>query len=163
MSRSIWSTLKWLGKKNVYHESHTSDYVTVLDQIPRSPENVLCYGQDIWLCYEISWIRPSGKPVYKIGELTIPVESKYIIESKSLKLYLNQFNFLLRLTTDPMIIKAGDFIFDLLTFDLISESSPINTFCFEVVPFSIIAIGIFFIIPCCMSFSTNSFKLNKPI
>jgi 7-cyano-7-deazaguanine reductase len=49
-------------------------------------------GSDIWNCYELSWLNASGKPGVGIGRFIIPFESKYIVESKSMKLYLNSFN-----------------------------------------------------------------------
>ncbi len=49
-------------------------------------------GFDIWNCYEVSWLSPSGKPEVKILEFMVSCESPNIIESKSLKLYLNSFN-----------------------------------------------------------------------
>ena len=45
---------------------------------------------DLWNCYELSWLLPSGKPVVAIGEFEIPADSPNIIESKSFKLYLNR-------------------------------------------------------------------------
>jgi 7-cyano-7-deazaguanine reductase len=50
------------------------------------------YGVDIWNCYEISWLNNKGKPEVRVAELRIPVTSPNIVESKSLKLYLNSFN-----------------------------------------------------------------------
>jgi 7-cyano-7-deazaguanine reductase len=49
-------------------------------------------GHDLWNCYEISWLAPDGKPVAAIGELLVPAASPRLVESKSLKLYLNSFN-----------------------------------------------------------------------
>jgi 7-cyano-7-deazaguanine reductase len=49
-------------------------------------------GVDLWNCYELSWLTPSGKPVVAIAEFTIPADSPNIIESKSFKLYLNSLN-----------------------------------------------------------------------
>lgn len=49
-------------------------------------------GEDVWTCYELSWLLPSGKPVVAIGEFRIPADSPNIIESKSFKLYLNSLN-----------------------------------------------------------------------
>lgn len=48
-------------------------------------------GEDVWQCYELSWLRPGGLP--RIGMLTlrIPCTSPATVESKSLKLYLNGF------------------------------------------------------------------------
>lgn len=49
-------------------------------------------GADVWNCYELSWLLPSGKPVVAIGQFIVPADSANIIESKSFKLYLNSFN-----------------------------------------------------------------------
>ncbi|MFA6915674.1 MAG: NADPH-dependent 7-cyano-7-deazaguanine reductase QueF [Parachlamydiales bacterium] len=49
-------------------------------------------GVDIWNAYEISWLDPKGKPVMAVGEFTFPCTTTNIIESKSLKLYLNSLN-----------------------------------------------------------------------
>ena len=49
-------------------------------------------GVDIWNAYEISWLDPGGKPRVAIAEIVFSVQSVNIIESKSLKLYLNSFN-----------------------------------------------------------------------
>ena len=49
-------------------------------------------GVDIWNCYELSWLLPSGKPVVAIAQFAVPADSPNIIESKSFKLYLNSFN-----------------------------------------------------------------------
>jgi 7-cyano-7-deazaguanine reductase len=50
------------------------------------------HGIDIWNAYELSWLDPKGKPCVAMGELSFPCESESIVESKSLKLYLNSFN-----------------------------------------------------------------------
>ncbi len=49
-------------------------------------------GEDLWNAYEISWLDPRGKPVVALGEFRVPADSPRLIESKSLKLYLNSFN-----------------------------------------------------------------------
>lgn len=49
-------------------------------------------GVDLWTAYELSWLDPRGKPVVAIGEFRIPADSPSIIESKSLKLYLNGYS-----------------------------------------------------------------------
>lgn len=51
------------------------------------------YGEDIWNCWEVSWLTETGKPVVAVAEIRVPAKSPHIIESKSLKLYLNSFNF----------------------------------------------------------------------
>ncbi len=49
------------------------------------------HGQDLWNCWEISWLTPSGLPAMRIGQLVVPAASPNLCESKSLKLYLNSF------------------------------------------------------------------------
>lgn len=48
-------------------------------------------GEDVWNCYEFSWLAPTGVPRVGVLTICIPVESPRIVESKSLKLYLNGF------------------------------------------------------------------------
>jgi 7-cyano-7-deazaguanine reductase len=48
-------------------------------------------GADIWTAYELSWLNFRGKPQVALAHFTVPCESPNIIESKSLKLYLNSF------------------------------------------------------------------------
>jgi len=49
-------------------------------------------GEDQWNGYELSWLNPKGKPVVALLQLRIPCHSPNLIESKSLKLYLNSYN-----------------------------------------------------------------------
>jgi 7-cyano-7-deazaguanine reductase len=49
-------------------------------------------GVDAWTAYELSWLNGKGKPDVAIGRLTFPFDSPSLVESKSLKLYLNSFN-----------------------------------------------------------------------
>ena len=48
-------------------------------------------GEDMWRCYELSWLRPGGLPDVGVLTLRIPCSSPATVESKSLKLYLNGF------------------------------------------------------------------------
>ena len=50
------------------------------------------FGADMWTAFELSWLNLRGKPQLAIAHFTVPCESRNIIESKSLKLYLNSFN-----------------------------------------------------------------------
>ena len=54
--------------------------------------NVPFYGVDIWNAYELSWLRQDGCPQNAVLEIIYSSSSEYIIESKSLKLYLNSLN-----------------------------------------------------------------------
>ncbi|MFC7301058.1 NADPH-dependent 7-cyano-7-deazaguanine reductase QueF [Cognatiluteimonas weifangensis] len=49
-------------------------------------------GVDRWHAYELSWLDPRGKPQVATLTLTVPADTPRLIESKSLKLYLNAFN-----------------------------------------------------------------------
>ncbi|OGB27774.1 MAG: NADPH-dependent 7-cyano-7-deazaguanine reductase QueF [Burkholderiales bacterium RIFCSPLOWO2_02_FULL_57_36] len=50
------------------------------------------FGIDIWNAYEVSWLNLRGKPQIGIATVTVPADSRNIVESKSFKLYLNSFN-----------------------------------------------------------------------
>ncbi len=49
-------------------------------------------GHDRWHAYELSWLDPRGKPQTGTATLRVPADSPNLVESKSLKLYLNSFN-----------------------------------------------------------------------
>ena len=49
-------------------------------------------GWDVWHCYEFSVLTENNLPITRVLKLKYSAESKYIVESKSLKLYLNSFN-----------------------------------------------------------------------
>jgi 7-cyano-7-deazaguanine reductase len=49
-------------------------------------------GVDLWTGYEVSWCNRRGKPQVAVLELRVPATSEHLIESKSLKLYLNSLN-----------------------------------------------------------------------
>ncbi|EKF72780.1 7-cyano-7-deazaguanine reductase [Alcanivorax hongdengensis A-11-3] len=53
--------------------------------------NLPFHGSDLWTAYELSWLNEKGKPLVALAELRIPCFSPNIVESKSLKLYLNSF------------------------------------------------------------------------
>ena len=87
-----------LGKKsesiNIYSPS-------LLVAIPRA-ENRKQYnledyklpfqGYDIWHCYEFSCLTNNGFPITRVLKIKYNCNSKFLVESKSLKLYLNSFN-----------------------------------------------------------------------
>jgi len=49
-------------------------------------------GFDLWRAYEVSWLDSCGKPEIRIAEFRFSASSINIIESKSMKLYLNSLN-----------------------------------------------------------------------
>ena len=48
-------------------------------------------GVDLWNAYEISWLNEQGMPQVALGRFVVPCASPNLIESKSVKLYLNSF------------------------------------------------------------------------
>lgn len=50
-------------------------------------------GWDDWFGYELSWCNAAGRPHMGCVHLRIPWNSRCLVESKSLKLYLNSLNF----------------------------------------------------------------------
>lgn len=49
-------------------------------------------GVDVWHAYEFSCLTDGGVPIAGLIKLIVPANSPHIVESKSLKLYLNSFN-----------------------------------------------------------------------
>ncbi|HEU4814346.1 MAG TPA: NADPH-dependent 7-cyano-7-deazaguanine reductase QueF [Xanthomonadaceae bacterium] len=49
-------------------------------------------GHDRWHAYELSWVDARGKPLVATATFVVPADSPNLVESKSLKLYLNGFN-----------------------------------------------------------------------
>ena len=50
-------------------------------------------GVDWWHAFEMSWLNKQGISQVAMARFSIPANSAYIVESKSLKLYLNSINF----------------------------------------------------------------------
>jgi 7-cyano-7-deazaguanine reductase len=75
--------------------------VSLLFRIPRSEnrehygleaERLPFVGVDVWNCYEVSFMTDNGLPVSRMMKLIYSCESDFLVESKSLKLYLHSFN-----------------------------------------------------------------------
>ena len=49
------------------------------------------HGNDTWQCFELSWLNTHGLPQVACATITVDLTTDYIVESKSLKLYLNSF------------------------------------------------------------------------
>ncbi|WP_343595007.1 NADPH-dependent 7-cyano-7-deazaguanine reductase QueF [Acinetobacter sp.] len=86
-----------LGKDTSYPTQYQPD---ILFPIERAPSRTayqdvagIYQGKDWWHVFELSWLNANGLPQVAIGRLTLPAQSPYLIESKSLKLYFNSLNF----------------------------------------------------------------------
>jgi len=49
-------------------------------------------GTDRWHAYELSWLDARGKPCVATARFELPTTTPQLVESKSIKLYLNAFN-----------------------------------------------------------------------
>ena len=56
-------------------------------------DDKLKVGVDWWQAFELSWLNQQGISQVAIARFGIPASSPFIVESKSLKLYLNSINF----------------------------------------------------------------------
>ena len=86
-----------LGRKSEYVDTYTP---ALLCPVPRwdaredlglEMGDAPFRGVDLWTAYELSWLDPRGKPVVAMAEFRVPCHTRNLIESKSLKLYLNSF------------------------------------------------------------------------
>ena len=100
----------------------------------QSPRLVL--GHDVWHCYELSWLLPSGEVRYTTGALIIPASSAHTVESKSLKLYLNSLNAHVFVSDEEAVaciecdlsaLTQSRVTLQLLTFEALQESSRLAT------------------------------------
>jgi 7-cyano-7-deazaguanine reductase len=48
-------------------------------------------GVDVWNAWELTWLEPGGRPQVATAEIRVPADTPQLVESKSLKLYLNSF------------------------------------------------------------------------
>lgn len=89
---------KILGQKSVFPVKYDP---SLLDPVPRSEnreiynitdENPGFLGFDVWHAWEVGFLTNNGLPVAGVLKIIYPQTSPFIVESKSLKLYLNSFN-----------------------------------------------------------------------
>ena len=86
-----------LGRKSPVPGAYNPDLLFVIPRdISRTKLDNYCIerinGFDLWRAYEVSWLSPSGKPEIRTAEFLFSASSVNIIESKSMKLYLNSLN-----------------------------------------------------------------------
>ena len=86
-----------LGKSTAYVNEYNPHLLFPIARAEKRAElgitdSLPFFGMDVWTAYEISWLNLRGKPQVAIATLLVPADSPNIVESKSLKLYLNSFN-----------------------------------------------------------------------
>ena len=86
-----------LGRDTAYPSGYDPG---LLYPIPRAPARAQLgiagalpfVGVDRWQAFELSWLDLRGKPHVATATLQVPASSPHLVESKSLKLYLNSLN-----------------------------------------------------------------------
>lgn len=94
-------SLKHLGKKE---SKRKKTGIRILDKIVRNESNIP-YGSDFWNVYDFMYLDQNKLPVLKVLEIEIPSSSKYSIESKSMKLFLNEY-YKKSFKSEALIIKS---------------------------------------------------------
>ena len=95
---SVTSKDNPLGKSSEYRDQYDASLLFPIEREESwkahglDRNEVVFYGEDIWNGYEISWLNQKGKPLVALAEFRIPASSRFLVESKSFKLYLNSFN-----------------------------------------------------------------------
>lgn len=89
---------RFLGKKSGGSETYDSSLLVAIPRIENrrqydiKNENLPFEGFDVWHAYEFSCMSENGIPVTRLLKLKYSCDSEFLVESKSLKLYLNSFN-----------------------------------------------------------------------
>lgn len=87
-----------LGKKSIGSEHYDASLLVAIPRIENRRQykiennDLPFYGEDVWHAYEFSALTQNGIPVTRLLKIKYDCESEFLVESKSLKLYLNSFN-----------------------------------------------------------------------
>ena len=89
---------KHLGKKSQGDENYNPLLLVAIPRIENRRQykiennNLPFKGFDVWHAYEFSSMTKNGIPVTRLMKMKYNCNSEFLVESKSLKLYLNSFN-----------------------------------------------------------------------
>ena len=89
---------KHLGQKSLGSLKYDPSLLVAIPRVENrlqydiSNDNLPFLGNDVWHCYEFSTMTKNNLPISRVLKLKYPIESEFLVESKSLKLYLNSFN-----------------------------------------------------------------------
>lgn len=86
-----------LGQKTPYPTSYDKSLLFAVKrnlqrEVMGFSPSIEFFGFDVWNDYELFWLNTKGKPVRSYGTFIVPSSSVNLLESKSVKLYLNSFN-----------------------------------------------------------------------
>ena len=83
-----------LGKQSEYVDTYTPSLLHSIERAAARAEigidgdDLPFQGEDVWMCYELTWLSERGKPEVSTLRIKVPASSPCIVESKSLKLYI---------------------------------------------------------------------------
>lgn len=100
MSKLTELASKSLGSENSYAVWTKKFDPSLLNPIPRElareelniQTDIWSFGYDVWNCHEATFLTDNGVPFAGTLKFSYPSTSEYMIESKSMKLYLNSFD-----------------------------------------------------------------------
>lgn len=96
-----------LGRKTSYEFAYSRD---LLHPISRQDARIILgltadlpfSGEDVWNAWELTWLTADGKPEIATAEFRVPFDSPNIVESKSIKLYLNSLSMMRHASRDDV-------------------------------------------------------------
>ncbi len=89
---------KYLGKKAEIPTNYDPSVLVPIPRIENRKQYGICEkpeifsGYDVWHAYEFSFLTEKGLPIVGLLKIIYPSSNLFLVESKSLKLYLNSFN-----------------------------------------------------------------------
>jgi 7-cyano-7-deazaguanine reductase len=87
-----------LGKKSSYPQHYDPSVLVAVPRILNREQYGIAndylpfVGVDVWHAYEFGFLTGKGLPVVGLLKIVCPINNEFLVESKSLKLYLNSFN-----------------------------------------------------------------------
>lgn len=85
-----------LGQQSEYPDKYSAELLFAIERAESRATLGLSgdlpfHGVDVWNAWELTWLASNGQPRVATVEISVPADSPNIVESKSLKLYLNSF------------------------------------------------------------------------
>lgn len=119
-----------LGKQVAAPEHYAPELLFAIPREQGRQGVPVCWdaGADDWTGWEMSWLEPNGMPDAGVLQLRVPADSPNIVESKSLKLYLNSLNFTAfdsrQVLLDTLRMDISACVGSPVQLDLLDMSSP---------------------------------------
>lgn len=123
-----------LGKNTTYDNEYAPSRLQRIERaLGRAyiPHLASFNGVDIWRLYEMTYLNLNGLPQVCMGIMKVPANSKYIVESKSLKLYELSFTMTKFESIDDVLDVFCYDLSHLLECEVIVELYPITNEAFK--------------------------------